>query len=208
MQEGGGSLQGGGFAPAKNVVEYESEQSIVCPLAAFEQQDLARREEDDPTCRMSRAEYAPSDDVVPSFLQEWFRGRYLPVVLHWVGRKRERIFVFSVWIIGTKDKKLRRALLDSDGVEDGHFVTGVVVQEVVGGLETVPESRQDLAKPLALQANAGLVSSLAAELLAELQVRPGQGAQGLVWRMPSILALGGGFAPAGRGGPDVVGEDL
>ena len=65
VEEGGSRLQGGRLTPAQDVVENESQQAVVGPLAPFEQQDLAGSEEHHPTCRMLRAEDAARDDVIP-----------------------------------------------------------------------------------------------------------------------------------------------
>ena len=208
VQEGGGRLQGGRLAPAQDVVEDKTEQAVVGPLAAFKQQDLARREEHHPARWMALAEDAARDDVVPGLLQDGLRRRGLSVVLRAVRAEGEGIFVVSVRIVGAEDEKLRGALPDPGGVQHGHLVAALVVQPVVRGLEAVAEGRQQLAEPFALQANAGPVPALVAEPLPELEVGMGEGTQGLVGRSRSVCGLRGGLAPAGGGGLDVVGEQL
>ena len=208
VQEGGGGLKSRKFAPAQDVVKYKAQQAVVGPLAAFDQQDLAGREEQYPTSRMPLAKYAPGDDVVPGFLQEGFRRRDFTVVLHQVGAERERVFIFSVRVVGAEDEQLCRAMPDAASVEHGDFIAGLVVQDVVGRGEVVAQGGQELAKPVALQTNAGLVAALATKLLAKFKVGAGQGAQGLIGGALSVLGFRGGFAPSGRGGLDIVGEDF
>ena len=81
VQKCGSRLQGGRLAPAHDVVQDEAEQAVVGPLAPFEQQDLARREENHPTRGMPLTEDAARDDVAPCLLQNGLRWRGLAVVL-------------------------------------------------------------------------------------------------------------------------------
>ena len=214
VQEGGGRLQGGRLAPAQYLVEDEAEQAVVGPLAAFEQQDLARREEHHPAGRMALAEHPAGDDVAPGLPEDGFGRRGLAVVLHPVGAEGEGVFVVSVRIVGAEDEKLCGALPDPGGVKYGHLVAGLFVQWMIRRLEAVAKGGQELAEPLALQANAVPVPALVPELLPELEVGMGQGAQGLVRRplavgaVGAVGALGGGLAPAGGRRLDVVGEEL
>ena len=126
------------------------------------------------------------------------------------GPERERVFVVSVRIVGTQYEKLCGALPNSGRVEHGHFVAGLVVQQVVRGLKAVAQGRQQAVEPVALQAYAGLVTASPTELLPKHQIGMRQCTKGLIRRPPSVHALvgAGGFAPAGRRGLDIVGEEL
>ena len=216
VEEGGRGLQGGRLAPAQDVVENESQQAVVSPLAPFKQQDLAGSEEHHPTCRMLRSEDSARDDVVPGRLEQPLGRRSFAVVLRPVRPERKGIFVFPVRVVGAEDEKLRRAVSDAGGVEHGNLVpvvpavapTSRIVQGVVRGLEIVTERGEEQAEPVALQLDAGLVPSFTGEVVPELDVRPGEVAQGLVGRPFAVRALGGGLAPAGGCRLDVVGEEL
>ena len=163
VEEGGGGLQGGRLTSAQDVVENESQQEVVGPLAPFKQQDLAGREEHHPTCRMLRSEDAARDDVVPGRLEQPLGRRGLAVVLRPVRPERKRIFVFPVGVVGAEDEKLRRSVSDAGGVEHGDLVpvvpavasTSRIVQGVVRGLEIVTERSEEQAEPVALQLDAG-----------------------------------------------------
>ena len=207
VQKCGSRLQGGCLAPAHDVVEDEAEQAVVGPLAPFEQQDLARREENHPTRGMPLTEDSTCDDVAPDLLQNGLRWRGLAVVLRPVRPEREGVFILSLRVVGAQYEKLCGALPNSGRVEHGHFVAGLVVQSVVRRLKVVAEGCQEPAEPVALQANASLIPALMAEPLPELQVGMGQGAQGLIGRPRSILALRG-VPPTGGRGLDIVGEEL
>ena len=116
VQESGGGLQRGGFAPAQDVVKYEAQQAVVSPLAAFDQQDLAGRQQEHPTRRAPLAEYAPGDDVLPGFLKERFGRRRFTVELRWMRLQRERVFIFPVRIVGAENEQLRCAMLEAGDV--------------------------------------------------------------------------------------------
>ena len=210
VQKCGSRLQGGRLAPAHDVVEDEAEQAVVGPLAPFEQQDLARREENHPTRGMPLTEDSARDDVAPGLLQNGFRWRGLAVVLRPVRPEGEGVLVVSVRVVGAQYEKLCGALPNSGRVEHGHFVAGLVVQQVVRGLKVVAEGRQQVAEPVALQAYAGLVTASPTELLPKHQIGMRQCTKGLIRRPPSVRALVGvgGFPPARRRGLNVVGEEF
>ena len=52
VQQGGGRLEGVVLTAAEDVVEHEAKQPVVGPLAALDEEDLARGEKDDPAGRM------------------------------------------------------------------------------------------------------------------------------------------------------------
>ena len=116
VQEGGGRLQGGCLAPAQDVVEDESQQAVVGPLAPFEQEDLAGSQEHHPPRGVPMPEDAAGDDVVPRLLQQRCRRRGLAVVLREVRPEREGIFVVPVRVVGAEDEKLRGAVPNAGGV--------------------------------------------------------------------------------------------
>ena len=150
VEEGGGGVEGRRLAAAEDVVENETQQAVVGPLAPFEQQDLAGGEEHHPPCGVPMTEDSAGDDFVPGLLEKRDRRRGFAVVLRLVRPKREGIFVFPVRVVGAEDEKLRGAVPDAGGVEHRDLVpivpavapTNRIVQRVVRGLEFVAEGGQ------------------------------------------------------------------
>ena len=133
VQESGRGLKRRCFASAEDVVENEAQETIVGPLAPFEEEDLSRGQEQHPASRSLLAKDAPGDDVVPRLLQQPFRGRRFPVKLCRVRTQRERVLVFAIRVVGAKNEKLRRAVLDAARVENRQLFAGLLVQNMVGG---------------------------------------------------------------------------
>ena len=113
VQQRGGGLQRGHFTAAKDVIEHKTQQAVVGPLAALHQQHLAGGQQQHPARGMGTAEDAPGDDALPSLLYQRFRRRRFALELVLVRAKRERILIVAQRIVGAKNQKLRRALLNA-----------------------------------------------------------------------------------------------
>ena len=96
VQQGGGGSQRVGLVAAQDVVQEEAQQAVVRPLAAFDQHDLAGREQQHPARGMVAAEDAVGDDALPGFLEQRVGGRTFAVELVAVGLEDERVFVVVV----------------------------------------------------------------------------------------------------------------
>ena len=122
--------------------------------------------------------------------------------------ERERVLVFAVRVVGTKNQELRGAVLNAPSIENRQLFAALFVQNMIGGPKIVAQGVEQSSEPLPLQAHAGLVSASAAKVLTKLQVGASQGAEGLVGRARSVFTLGRGLPPAGGGFLNVLREDL
>ena len=209
VQQGGGGLQRVVLAASEHVVEVEAQQPVVGPLAALDQDHVARGEQDDPARRMRLAEDAAGDDVAPALPKQRLGRRRLAVVLGGMGLEVERVFVLaSGAVVGAENQQGDGAVL-APGEQHRHLVA--ILEEVIVGLVPVAEGVEELGEPPALALDPRLVPSLVRKLAAELEVVAGEGSQRLVRGSgPGARAARrfGRIAPARDGVADVPGEDL
>ena len=204
VQQRGGGLEGVVLATAEYVVEVEAQQPVVGPLAALDENHVARGEQDDPARRMRLAEDAAGDDVAPALPEQRLGRRRLAVVLGRVGLEIERVFVLARGaVIGTENQQADGAVL-APGEQHRHFVA--VLEEMIVGVVRVTEGAEKPGEPLALSPDPRRMLARVREIATELEVLGGEGSQSVV-RGPGSGARAarrfGRVAPARDGVADV-----